>query len=124
MINKNGKNKNAFIYACENERVEMLRMMIDVFQISPEQKIDDNIGFTGFIRACWLNKLEVVKLLTEKFPSIIEQKDKYGYTGFIRACQLNRLEVVKLLIEKFPSIIEQEYYYKSTGYDKLSKDSK
>ena len=31
MINKNDKNKNAFIYACEEKRVEMLRMMIDIF---------------------------------------------------------------------------------------------
>ena len=34
--NKNDGNKNAFIYACENERIEMLRMMIDVFKISSE----------------------------------------------------------------------------------------
>ena len=51
MKNKDDKNKNAFIYACEKKRVEMLRMMIDVFQISSEQKykyyyID---GCTGFI---------------------------------------------------------------------------
>ena len=31
-----GKNKNAFIYACENKRVEMLKMMIDVFQVTSE----------------------------------------------------------------------------------------
>ena len=31
MTNKNEGNKNAFIYACENERIEMLAMMIDVF---------------------------------------------------------------------------------------------
>ena len=30
-IDKNDGNRNAFIYGCENERVEMLRMMIDVF---------------------------------------------------------------------------------------------
>ena len=28
--------KNAFMYACENERIELLKMMTDVFQISPE----------------------------------------------------------------------------------------
>ena len=36
MINKNDGNRNAFIYACENERTETIRMMIDVFWISPE----------------------------------------------------------------------------------------
>ena len=62
MINKDDKNKNAFIYACENERVEMLRMMIDVFQISSEQKYKyfGWDGWTGFIWACDNNSLEVV----------------------------------------------------------------
>ena len=58
MTNKDDKNKNAFIYACEWKRIEMLRMMIDVFQISSEQK--DNDGYTGFIYACRYNNLEVV----------------------------------------------------------------
>ena len=31
MKNIDDKNKNAFIYACENKKVEMLRMMIDTF---------------------------------------------------------------------------------------------
>ena len=31
MINKDDKNRNAFIYACENNRLETLRMMIEVF---------------------------------------------------------------------------------------------
>ena len=64
----------------------MLRMMIDVFQISLEKKIDNSDGETGFIRACMFNNLEVVQLLIEKFPSIIEQKNYYDETGFIRAC--------------------------------------
>ena len=58
MTNKEDENKNAFIYACQNKRVEMLRMMIDVFQISSEQK--SNSGYTGFIWACRNNNLEVV----------------------------------------------------------------
>ena len=51
MINKEDENKNAFIYACENERVEMLRMMIDIFQISSKQKYGYLFwdGWTGFI---------------------------------------------------------------------------
>ena len=31
MTNKEDGNKNAFIYACENERIEMLKMMIHDF---------------------------------------------------------------------------------------------
>ena len=58
MINKEDDNTNAFIYACENKRIEMLRMMIDVFQISSEQTKDN--GWTGFMYACINNKLEVV----------------------------------------------------------------
>ena len=60
MINKEDENRNAFLYACENERVEMLRMMIDIFQMSPEQKIDEGYGHTGFILACNKNSIKVV----------------------------------------------------------------
>ena len=31
ILNKKDKNKNAFIYTCKNSRVELLRMMIDIF---------------------------------------------------------------------------------------------
>ena len=34
-FNEHDNNKNAFIYACQENRVEMLRMLIDVFKISP-----------------------------------------------------------------------------------------
>ena len=30
-VNKDDGNRNAFIYACENQKIEMLRMMIDLF---------------------------------------------------------------------------------------------
>ena len=33
-INKNDGGRNAFIYACENKRMEILGMMIDIFQVS------------------------------------------------------------------------------------------
>ena len=58
---------NAFIYACENKRVDLLKMMIDAFQISPDQNYDYyyEIGrftyiiykCTGFIYACFNNDI-------------------------------------------------------------------
>lgn len=30
-VNKNNGNKNALIYACENKKLELLKMMIDTF---------------------------------------------------------------------------------------------
>ena len=41
---------------------------------------------TGFMYACLYNSLEVVKMLLEKYPYIINQKDNDGVTGFMFAC--------------------------------------
>ena len=71
------------------------------------------------------NNLEVVQLLIDKYPSIVDQKSDNGRTGFIEACIWNNLEVVQLLIDKFPSIVDQKNdYNEDTGYDCLSDDSK
>ena len=104
MINKYDKNRNAYIYACENERVEMLRMMIDIFKVNIDQKydycyIDDENHCiikecTGFINACENDNLKIVKILVDKYPSIIEQRHKFGLTGFMYACTWNRPKVV------------------------------
>ena len=90
-------NKNAFIYACENRRVELLRMMIENFQVCPEQKFNykyinrDNKerivkGCTGFIHACYNDNTNIVELLIDKYPQIIYQKNFYGEPGFHCAC--------------------------------------
>ena len=67
MINKYDGNKNAFIYSCENRRVEMLAMMIENFQISSEQKYyyryNEKLKIehcTGFINACINSSISVV----------------------------------------------------------------
>ena len=51
------------------------------------------------------DSLEVVKLLLQKHPDIINEKDKDGGIGFMYACSNNSLEVVKLLLEKYPDIV-------------------
>ena len=58
--------------------------------------------------ACEYNSLEVVKLLLEKYPDIINQKNKYGWTGFMYACLCIGLKVVELLLEKYPDITNQK----------------
>ena len=36
----------------------------------------------GFIYACRYNSVEVVELLLEKYPDIINQKNNNGWTGY------------------------------------------
>ena len=82
MINKDDGDRNAFIYACENNRLEMLAMMINLSRISSEQKYNYTFksrngmnytikGGTGFVIACFSNNLEVVALLIDKYPYIV-----------------------------------------------------
>ena len=55
--------------------------------------------------ACKYNQTDVARMLVERDPNIINQKDEYGYTGFLLACRYNRLEIIKLLIERHPDIV-------------------
>ena len=59
---------------------------------------------TGFLAACHNNSLEVVNKILEKYPYIINQKNRHGWTGFIWACFNNRIDMVRLLLKKHPDI--------------------
>ena len=83
MKNKDDGNRNLFIYACENNRVEILKMIITMFKISSDQKYtykytntnghkDTIQNCTGFIHACFNNNQNVVRLLIDSYPSIIK----------------------------------------------------
>ena len=64
---------------------------------------------TGFLLACKNNSLEVVKLLLDIKPDIINQEEEY-LIGYMLACYNNSLEVVKLLLDIKPDIINQKKY--------------
>ena len=49
-----------------------------------------------------------MKLLTERYPRIIEQKSDTEWTGFICACYNNNVEIIKILTDKYPFIIDQK----------------
>ena len=85
MVNENDGNRNLFIYACENKNTEMLQMIVDVFQTSSEQKFEFEYTTiyglrytieecTGFVFACINNLPEIVQLLINKYPSIIQNR--------------------------------------------------
>ena len=83
----------------------MLVMMIDVFQISSDQKYEYD-GRTGFIESCTNNNQKVAQILIEKYPSIVRQKDTHGFSGFIWACLNNNIQVVKLLTNNYLFVIQ------------------
>ena len=57
------------MYTCENNKVDIVKILIGVFKININQK--SIYGETGFIYACKYNSLEVIELLLEKYPDII-----------------------------------------------------
>ena len=77
--NKDEDERNAYIYACENNYVDMLQMLIDNFQIRSDKGIDYRTfkyyttkNNTGFIIACCLDNIDTIKLLLERYPDIIK----------------------------------------------------
>ena len=62
-------NYDAYMYACEKNKVDIVNMLMKAFKININQK---NIyGWTGFILACMNSSLDVVELLFKKYPDII-----------------------------------------------------
>ena len=55
--------------ACENNKFNIVMMVLKALKINVNLK--DKYGKTGFIYACSNNSLEVVELLLEKYPNII-----------------------------------------------------
>ena len=91
----------------------MLQMLIDNFQIRSDKgikyrtcKYATTKNNTGFIIACCLDNIDIIKLLTERYTNIIEQKDNKGNTGFMIACDQNKIDIIKLLIKRYPDIIQ------------------
>ena len=84
----------------------MLQMLIDNFQVRSDHSTRyykyaffGLEKWTGFIYACECSKkIEIVKLLIENFPSIVNQMGNYRKTGFILACEKNNINIVKLLL--------------------------
>ena len=76
--NKDEGERNACIYACEKNYVDMLQMLIDNFQIRLDKGIEYRTlpwkteGNTGFMIACYLNNINTMKLLIERYPNIIQ----------------------------------------------------
>ena len=80
-------------------------MMIESYQINLKKRFHyqyinnkglkrDIFEFTGFLLACLDGSTEVVELLIDKYPHVIEQKDRDGLIGLAHACINNNIEVV------------------------------
>ena len=58
------------------------------------------------MEACCKNDLQIIQLLIDKYPCIIQQKNNNGWTMFMESCYNNKLQLVKLFVDKYPFIIE------------------
>ena len=65
--------KNAFIYACENNYIKIVKMLVEVFRVEIDYK--DSRGKTGFVYACEKNFLDIVKYILKINPNVIYQNN-------------------------------------------------
>ena len=69
------------MYACKENSIEVVSLFLSKCPSIIEQR--DKYGWTGFIFACYHNKIKIVKLMIDdKYPNIIDQESLYGKTGY------------------------------------------
>ena len=87
-----------FMWACINDSLEIVHLLIDRYSFVIDQK--NNNGNTGFLCACFHNKLKTVRLLIDKYPYVINQKDNYGETGYDKLSKDSKLKIHQYISKK------------------------
>jgi ankyrin repeat protein len=84
-------------------------------------------GQTPLHMAAEVAKTDVVKLLLERWPEAIREKDDYGYTPLHMAAECTKgptFEVVKLLLERWPEGIREKNHDGTTPLHMAAKAAK
>ena len=93
MGNHPSKNSPEFIIACCNGDVHTVETLLPTVDVN----VRDDVGKTGFIKACFWNP-EIVSLL-QKDPRIdVNAADYGGFTGFMMACASRQPQILELLL--------------------------
>jgi ankyrin repeat protein len=90
----NFKGRNAFIWACRSNCMEMVQYLVN--KTNDINLSDIEFGMTAFMYACKQSHIDIVKFLLFKFDSKLKSRE--GKTAFHYACQSNCEEIIKLLI--------------------------
>ena len=98
--NKDHFDKTPFILALENERDEVMLVLISEFGHDPTNSKDRN-GVSPLHVACKKGNLSLVRTLIHDYHADINDKDHLGKTPFILALENERDEVMLVLISEF-----------------------
>jgi len=110
LINKNdNKGCNALIYACINQNVEIVKLLLINGALINKQ---DYKGLNAFMYVCINGNLDIFKLLIDR--SLIDKQDIEGYTALSHACINNKPEIVELLLTNGANIHIKDYEYGDT----------
>ena len=101
---------SVFHTMCEQGQGKLVAFLMKHHHIKEIINQKDDYGMTGFLKACFSGKLDVVRMILESEVSedtIINDKDAKGRNGFILAYKSNHLEVARLFLnEPYRKLIE------------------
>jgi len=99
-----------FKWACQDGDLTMLKDLTKVAreldtknEIPLLERMIQAVNYAGFRWACWLEKLETVKLLireTKRIAMLEDMLKSDGYSFFKLACNLSKTDVSKYLLEE------------------------
>ena len=96
----------AFIWACENGLIEVIKKMVKIFGSKCKYGHFNSIGFTGFICACNKKTPDTALFLLNNLS--IEYNT--GHVAFMWACVNNLTEVIAIMVDKYPHLLNVHGY--------------
>jgi ankyrin repeat protein len=106
--------KNALMYACSENRIEIVRYLLLQHQQKKEEGaaagVDDYKVDTPLWYACAAGHSEVVRVLMEEFGATIEYRmdgTVYSTTPLMEACEWGHYQVVELLLEHGADVLSR-----------------
>lgn len=88
-----------FIKACNDGDTEKVKRMLNISDKSDLNQ-QNNEGETGLMKACYWNRIDVVKTLINDERIDLKMKDNKGQTAFMKACCRRSKDVVEAMLDK------------------------
>jgi ankyrin repeat protein len=107
----------ALTLACENNQIDIVRILLPLYDNYYLNRVDDDSGKNALIVACINGSLELVNLLLEQPNIDVNVHDSLDFNPLMRAVESNRLDIVQRLLQH-PNVSIN--YVNPEGYSALT----
>ncbi len=92
-------NSKYFFFLCYTSTSEKIEEFLEKSSLNPKD-IKDKSNRNALIILAMSSKMEIIKMLIEKYKLNINHKNRNGITSLMAACHSNKGKIVKFLLKK------------------------